>query len=173
MSNLRKYDLLYGAYFLLSEAGGQVLLKEVYTELQGEKGAYPIMALCGAGTYLLSLHLAKTLYNIPHSPSESSDVDYAPSFRDQFRYALAEKQAARIAADYPEQASQLRSRASRELNEADQYSFSLRAGLVLGYAAKATLGTALGRKQGMPPLRALAYGLAVPAGGIYEDSRER
>ena len=168
---MRKYDLPYGVYFLLSEAAGQAVLLDVYRDLKGARGVYPIMTLCSAGVYFLSLHLGKTVYGLAHSTEGSEDGDYAPSLRDQILYRISEIRSRELASVDSTRASTLRRKASTALNSADKYSFPLRASLVACYAAKAAVGAASSRQRGDSWLEAIAYGMAVPSAVIYEDSQ--
>ena len=168
---MRKYDLPYGFYFLLSEAAGQALLLDLYRDLKGEKGAYPIMALCGAGMYFLSMHLGKTLYGVGHSTEGSEGKDYAPSLRDQFMYRVSEIRSRELAPIDSDRASALRRRASAALNASDKYSFPLRAALIAGYGTKVAIGAAAARQRGDDWAKAVAYGVTLPSAVIYEDSK--
>lgn len=168
---MRKYDLPYGVYFLLSEAAGQALLLDVYRDLKGARGAYPIMTLCGAGVYFLSMHLGKTVYGLGHSVEGSEDGNYAPSLRDQLLYRISELRSRELASVDSDRAAALRRKASTALNASDKYSFPLRASLVGAYAAKAAIGAALARQRGDDWLKAVAYGIALPSAVIYEDSK--
>jgi hypothetical protein len=166
---MRKYDLPYGLYFLFAEAAGQAFLLDVYREIRGGRGTYPIMSLCGAGVYFLSMHFGKTIYDLGHSTQGSEGSDYAPSIRDQALYRISEARASRLSADAPEDAATLRARASTVFHNADKYSFPLRAALIASYAAKATVGAAVARQRGDSWLKAFAYGAALPSAVIYED----
>jgi len=168
---MRKYDLPYGFYFLLSEAAGQALLRDLYNDLKGEKGVYPIMTLCGTGMYFLSMHLGKTIYGLGHSTEGSEHGNYAPSLRDQVLYKISELRSRELATIDSDSASALRKRASTVLNASDRYSFPLRAALVAGYGAKVAIGAAVARQRGYDWAKALAYSIALPSAVIYEDSK--
>lgn len=168
---MRKYDLPYGVYFLLSETVGQTLLLDVYRDLRGARGVYPIMTLCGAGIYFLSMHLGKTIYGLSHSVEGSEEGNYAPSIRDQILYRISEIRARELALIDSARSADLRRKASAALNTSDKYSFPLRATLVASYAAKAAIGAALARQRGDDWLKAVAYGIALPSAVIYEDSK--
>jgi len=168
---MRKYDLPYGVYFLLSEAAGQALLLDVYRDLKGARGAYPIMSLCGAGVYFLSMHLGKTVYGLGHSVEGTEGGNYAPSLRDQILYRISEVRSRELASVDSDRAAALRRKASTALNASDKYSFPLRASLITAYAAKAAIGAASARQRGDDWLKAIAYGIALPSAVIYEDSK--